>query len=160
VGDCSISKEDLVAGYGLNAELLDESTESGRIRLEEAARRWAMDEILIREAIRRRMDQDSSFKARLHNLRRSLLIDLLFETACSAVRVDSVEILEEYDQNRENYVTSQDQIDLIYIIAPDRNRAREVQRQLLNGMALEEILPMYDQIRGWAGWRKKILVPL
>jgi len=148
VGGNFITRADLITGYGLNQNQLDELSEGGKTRLEEAARRWAMEEILIQEAMKLHLDQDSSFNARLNNVRRSLLTAILLETIYASIQVDTAEIIEEYERNSQQYSIVADQIKLTYVTAPDRNKARQAQRALQNGTPLIEILSMNDLLHG------------
>ncbi len=156
VGNKSVTRTELMAGYGLNASRFDTSDQNGRIRLEEAARRWAMDEILIQEAIKLHLDQDSSFKARLENLHDTLLEDLLLERACNKITIDSSEIIEQYETHRAEYTLTEDEVDFIYVAALTRELARIAQNELRNGTPLSQILASNVQLSGEeAGWVKK-----
>jgi len=160
VGDAIITQGELAARYGLSADESPQSNLQGDFIFsglttswEEAARDWAEEEILIQEAKRRGLDQDSLFEARLESLRRKILIAQLYSQVTSSVQVDSPEVLAEYNAQRSEYVTTSDQIDLLYVIAPNRDLANQVRRALQGDSSITEVLSLDDLLMGEAvGW--------
>lgn len=139
--------------YGLDGMSFDAEDSAATARLDEAARRWALEEILIQEARRQGLDQDSLFVSRMENLYRDVLINLLYETTAASITVDSEEIHREYEQHRGEYAVGSDQVDLLYISAPTRELANQARTELQNGTELGEILALNDQLYGEkVGW--------
>jgi len=121
--------------------------------LSEAARKWAMEQILIQEAENRNLDQDEAFKDRLSDLRDEILIDMLYDRLTANITVDSAEIQRSYDESRDEYVAPHDQIDLVYILAPSRSLADQVRREFQADKSIEEVLSLDDQLIGEEiGW--------
>ncbi|MCX6641536.1 MAG: peptidylprolyl isomerase [bacterium] len=151
----SISRTELAAAYGWSEEQLNADQGISEDYIVEAARKWASDEILLEEAIARHLDQDSTFNSRMEALRRELLINRLYEIASLSIDVNSTEIRQEYQSNREQYRTKNDQIELLYVIAPDRDQAAVVRKDLQDGKDLGEILLSGNQLQGedlgWVG---------
>ncbi len=152
VGSVSISRNRLLEEYGLTewAQNADSSFQSA---FQDAARNWALREILIQEATKRRLESDSIFQHRLENIRRELLVNRLYETAASGVIADSLEVEQEYLNCRDEFVCPSDQIDLFYIIAPTRETAAAARRLLQEGRELSSILSEVPDVYGDApGW--------
>ncbi|MFH1862458.1 MAG: peptidylprolyl isomerase [bacterium] len=123
------------------------------VRLADAARLWAIEEILVQEAQKRKLDQDSLFKAHLSNLRRQLLIQALYSNVQAELVVDSAEVWEEYRDHRTEFTTPHDQVDLLYIVAPTRESANQARRSLQNDADLNAILETDSQLVGeTVGW--------
>lgn len=153
VGNRTISRSELIARYGLNRDQFGSGDEAMTGWLEEAARKWALDEILIQEAQRRGLDRDKLFLDRMENLRRDILISLLYEKTTASLSVDSSEISQEYNQHQEEYTIGSDQVEMLYILAPTRDLANRARRELQSGSELEEILTLDDQLSGEiVGW--------
>jgi hypothetical protein len=149
VGMSSATRSQLQTWYSLPVS----SDSAAAPALEEAARDWAMKEILVQETLRRGLDQDTLFLARMQNLRRELLVGLLNERAAAALAVDSSEVIEEYNKNRTEYLVPADQVDLVYILAPSREAAGETRQFLQNGLTLAGILAANPSLTGQAvGW--------
>ena len=147
-----ILRNDLQKAYGLPAITSDSSS----VRAwETAARDWALKEILLQEAGKRRLGQDSLFMARLADLHDALIIQLLYEKAALPGEVDSAEVIAEYGQNLREFVSTADQIDLTYLEAPTREAANEARRTMQSGDDLTSILEQNKSLRGQAlGWVK------
>lgn len=145
-----ILRSDLQKAYGLPATTADSSA----VRAwEAAARDWAFQEILLQEAGKRRLEQDSLFLARLGNLHDALLIQFLYEKAAQPGEVDSAEVVAEYTQNLKEFVSAAEQIDLAYLEAPTREAANEARRAMQSGEDLTIILGQDESLRGQAlGW--------
>jgi len=153
VGKATITRSELINLYGLDQDFLTGGGEVDTTVLVEAARRWALEEILIQEAQRRGLDRDSAFQIRLENIRREILIGQLFEEANASVAVDSLEIRKEYEKHREEYLSAQDEVELTYIIAPTRELANQARQKLRSGLSLTEILIQNAQLSGKSvGW--------
>jgi peptidyl-prolyl cis-trans isomerase C len=152
VGDREITLSQLRERYGLAAA--DSGTEERGISgLEEAARDWAAREILLQEAHQRGLEQDSSFLAHLEALRQDLLINLLTLRYAGLSEPDSSEVAEEYDVHREEYAATQDQIELTYVLAPEREAANLARRRMTEELDLEEVLASHESLTGAElGW--------
>jgi len=152
VGGVQISRLELAKRYGFAG--IDDSTASlSDEQLRDAAEKWAWQQILVQEAKRRRLDQDPQFNRRLEELRNQLLIKMLYASETENLRVSDVEIRQEYNRHPDLYVTTHDQIDLIYVIAPTREKAREARSALQNGSTLSEVLTADRTLQGEAlGW--------
>jgi parvulin-like peptidyl-prolyl isomerase len=152
VGSASITREQLMEEYGLK-EWSQNADSSFQTAFQDAARNWALHEILFQEATKRRLESDSIFQRRMEDLRREMLINRLYETAASAIEAESLEVEQEYLNSREEFVCPADQIDLIYIIAPTRETAAAVRRLLQEGRELTSILSEVPDVYGDApGW--------
>lgn len=153
VGGTSISAEELIARYGLHEDQFGYDLVSETAILKEAAKKWALEEILIQEARKRKLDQDSLFKARIENLQREILINLLYETSTASIEVDLMEIREVYDDHRGEYIVISDQIEMVYILAPTRTLGDQVRRMFLAGSNLDDILMIDSSLSGEeTGW--------
>ncbi len=153
VGKATITRSELINLYGLDQDFLTGGGEVDTTILVEAARRWALEEILIQEAQRRGLDRDSTFQIRLENIRREILIGQLFEESNTSIAVDSLEIRQEYEKHREEYTSAQDEVDLTYIVAPTRELANQARQKLRSGLALTDILIQNAQLSGKSvGW--------
>lgn len=147
-----ITRNRLLEEYGLTerAQVADSSFQAA---FQDAARNWALREILIQEATKRRLDSDSVFQRRMENLRSEMLINRLYEIIASGIEADSQEVEQEYSNNRDEFACPADQIDLIYIIAPTRETAAEARRLLQEGRELSAILSevpnSYGDTPGW-----------
>jgi hypothetical protein len=125
----------------------------GAPALEEAARDWAAQEILVQEALKFRLNQDTLFLSRLENLRRELLIRELYDNYSTALKVDSAETIEEYSGHHAEYVTAADQVDLVYLLTPSRESSNLARKSLLEGMSLPRLLATDESLTGQAvGW--------
>jgi hypothetical protein len=121
--------------------------------LEEAARDWASQEILVQEALKLRLDQDTLFQSRLENLRRELLVRALNDHYGSNLNVDSAEVVEEYNGHHTEYVTAADQVDLIYLLTTSRESSNQARKSLLEGLSLPNLLASDESLSGQAvGW--------
>ncbi|RJP78024.1 MAG: peptidyl-prolyl cis-trans isomerase [Candidatus Zixiibacteriota bacterium] len=154
VGRQEITLRQLQERYGLTAA----DSGSGQpdvIGLEMAARDWATREVLLQEAKKRGLEQDSLFLARMEALHREMLTTLLLEGHAGPAEVDSAEVIKEYDLHRTEYITTEDQVELAYLMAPDRDTANLARRRLTEGLSLEEILDSYETLTGaelgWVG---------
>lgn len=153
VGNQSITIDDLIIHYGLDQNLFGHEGEIDPELLQEAARRWATEQILIQEAVKRNLDRDQLFNDQMENLRKGILIDMLYDDITRTISVDSLEIQREYEEHRGEFVTPHDQIDLMYVLAPNRNLADRTRRELQTGKNLEEVLTLDDQLTGdEIGW--------
>jgi peptidyl-prolyl cis-trans isomerase C len=149
VGDQSITRSQLQYLYGLPVPVDSLDTPA----LEEAARDWVQKKILIQEAQRRGLDQDSLYLARMDNLRQELLVGLLYERTASLQDLDTTAVLEEYNSHHSEYLVSSDQIDLVYVLVPSRETANEVRQSLQDGVNLAQILAADETLTGQAvGW--------
>jgi parvulin-like peptidyl-prolyl isomerase len=125
------------------------------MRLEEAARRWALDELLVQEAYKYNLDQDSSVLAQMEALHRNLLIHRLFELYTESLTIDSAAMYENYESKLEEYTAPYDQIELDYIISPNRDLCVQAQRAFNQNENLQAIIARNDQYSGesvsWVG---------
>ncbi len=152
VGGAHISRMELAKQYGFTGSG-DSTASLTAEQLRDAAEKWAWRQILIQEAKRRRLDQDPQFRRRLEELRDQLLIKMLYQSETDDIRVSDIEIQQEYNRHPDLYVTAHDQIDLIYIIAPSRKKARSARAALQSGKELSEILTADRTLKGEAlGW--------
>jgi len=153
VGDSVILREDLQKAYQLPTGADDSSSARA---WEGAARDWAVREILLQEAGKLRLEQDSLFRERVEELRRELLIQLLYERAAPPGGIDTSEVLDEYNRHLGEFVTPTDQIDLAYLRASTRSAADEARRALQAGPDLSAILSQHEtlqgQILGWVNY--------
>lgn len=153
VGNRSITIEDLIQQYGLDQNLFLADGQVDPELVREAARRWATEQILIQEAVKRNLDQDQFFIDQLENLRKGILIAMLYDQMTKSISVDSLEIQQEYETHRAEFITAHDQIDLMYILAPNRNLADRVRRELQAGKSYDEVLAFDNQFSGEeVGW--------
>jgi hypothetical protein len=153
VGNRTITQRELMAGYGLNSDQFDPNDPLGKIRLEEAARRWALDELLVLEAQKYDLDRDSTVLVQVEALRRNLLIHRLFEVLTEPLAIDSAAMYENYESNLEEFTAPHDQIRLEYILSPIRDLSVEAQQALLQGIEIVEILTRDDRYSGESvGW--------
>jgi hypothetical protein len=153
VGNRSISVNDLIVHYGLDVDPYGEGGQIDPELMREAARKWAIEQILIQEAEQRNLDQDQFLKERLANLRDEILIDMLYDQLTESISVDSADIRQNYDEYRNEYVAPHDQIDLVYVLAPGRTLADQVRREFQAKNGLEEVLALDDQLVGEEiGW--------
>ncbi|MBU1650871.1 peptidyl-prolyl cis-trans isomerase, partial [bacterium] len=154
VGSESIGKQEFLAQGGLQDT--SGNTEISPLILRKAAEQWAMNQILIQEAAKRRLDQDRFFQAELAEIRDKMLIKSLYAELEKSITVGDEEVREEYDLHRQEYVTPADQIDLVYVLCPSRESARHVRTELQNGTALPAILNADFQLVGEdIGWVTK-----
>lgn len=154
LGDASISQRQLRERYGLPEFPQGKADTTGTAAAwEEAARDWALREILLREAQKRRLDQDTVFLSRMENLRAEILVNLLYERSVSSIPVDSSEIVEEYNSHRQEYISTSDQVDLVYLQAPTRELANQARKALQEGSELADVLGINESLSGEAvGW--------
>ena len=150
VGETVILREDLQRAYQLPTRAADTSS----VRAwEDAARDWAIREILLQEAAKRQLEQDSLFRARIADLRDELLIQRLYEKAAQPGEIDSAEVLDEYNRSLGEFVTPADQVDLAYLQAPAREAADAARRALQAGEDLSAVLNQNEALRGQIlGW--------
>lgn len=150
MGEAVIRREDLQRVYQLPTGAADSSSARA---WEDAARNWAIREILLQEAAKRRLEQDSLFRARIADLRDALLIQLFYERAALPAEIDSSEVLDEYNRSLGEFVTPGNQIDLAYLQAPTREAADAARRALQAGEDLTAILSQTESLQGQAlGW--------
>lgn len=151
VGGEVLLRSDLVAERGLQG--IESGSSTTTTTLQKAAEQWAMNEILIQEATKRRLDQDSLFQIELARIRDNMTIQALYAELEKSIKISDDEIAEEYDLNRQNYTTPLDQVDLVYILCPSRESARKARIELQNGTELSAILSEDYQLQGEEiGW--------
>ncbi len=161
VGQQSLTLAQLQTRYGLPAVEGDSGSAQASPEIEPAARDWCLKEILVQEALKSRLDQDSLFRVNLENLRRELLTNLLYQKYTPDLEIDSLQIRAEYESHLEEYRSSVDQVDLIYFLANSRESSNQVRRALQEGDELEAVLVLDPSLTGErVGWvRAEDLTP-
>jgi hypothetical protein len=156
VKDKEITKSELATYFGWTEEQLNAGNGISEEYVAEAAKKWATEEALYQEAKVRHLDQDSTYVNRIATMQRELLTNRLYELSTASIDVDNNELQEEYRSNREEYRTRNDQLELLYVLATDRDQAALVRKNLMDGVDLGEILTKYSQTRGEdLGWVSK-----
>lgn len=128
-GDSYLTEEEL-------PDLTGSVTLSGS-QIRNAITRWANDEILQQEAIRRGIESSPAIQRRMEEARRNLLIQELLQQEIYSdsivIRDDSVRAY--YEQRLGEFLLPQDFVKINYVLFPDREKANQFRGRLTKGMA-------------------------
>lgn len=153
VGNSVMTRSNLISLYGLNQEQFTSEGKTKPEWLEDAARKWALEEILVQEATKRALDRDSTFTNRMESLRREILIAMLCDQSAASIVVDSSDVQQEYEQHLQEYASRYDAVDLVYVHSPTRELASRARLEMKSGRSLSDVLALDDSLSGEAlGW--------
>ncbi|MEX2115399.1 MAG: peptidylprolyl isomerase [Bacteroidota bacterium] len=116
----------------------DSSQGVSQAQVHEYIQRWLTQELLYQEAVRRGLDRTRDLETRLTDIRRQLAINALLEQEVYTVKSqESVEeqLREYFNQNKQEFVLSQDVALISFILFQDRDAAIAFRTRVVRGMS-------------------------
>lgn len=132
-------------------ELIDQIPEHIRadvspVVIREIVLRWINDQVLYREALIEKLDENTQLQKEFKMLKRDLLINKLVEKMLSApINVTDDEIQAFYYANKEAFVLSEDIVRAYHVLVETNNQARDVRKRLRSNEPFEQIAREFSQ---------------
>jgi hypothetical protein len=102
---------------------------------------WIEEELLLMEAYRLGLDEDSRTARAVESYRRKLLIArLLDEEARADSMVTNQEVEAYYHEHRSEFVRRSEEVLLAYFVTPEKSTANEARKKWVQGGVLEELM--------------------
>jgi len=135
VGEEVLTLEELVDQIPLHIR-----SDVSPVVIREFVLRWINDEVLYREAMIKKLDEDPEIQKEFEMLKRDLLISRLIENTLSTkIEVTDEEIQAFYDANKEAFVLSEDIVRAYHILVQTNDEAREIRKRLRADEPFEEV---------------------
>ena len=116
---------------------------AGTISIEEKQRlveNWIEEELLHREALRQKLDQDSELSDRIDRAVQQLLVsELMARTHARAAEVSEDEILAYYEEHRADFERDQLELRVRHLVVADRNAMNRAWDRLQKGEFFEQV---------------------
>ena len=101
---------------------------------------WIEEELLYREAIRQKLDQDPELSDRIDRAVRQLLAsELMARTYARAAEVSEDEILNYYEEHRADFERDQLELRVRHLVVADRNAMNRAWNRLQRGEFFEQV---------------------
>lgn len=117
-------------------ERFDTTQGPSQAQVHEYIQRWLTQELLYQEAVRRGLDRTADLERRLGDIRRQLAINALLEQEIyTAQSLQSSEemITRYYEENKQDFILSQDVALMSYILFQDRDPANAFRSRIQRG---------------------------
>jgi len=103
--------------------------------------RWMDQELMYQEAIKQGIRKDNEeLKKILKNAEKTYIVDTLLDSLLSReVNISEQEMLEYYEENKDNFVNEKLEIRALHILVEDLSTGRDVRRRIINGEDFEDV---------------------
>lgn len=121
----------------------DSSRGISQAQIHEYVQRWLTDELLYQEAVRRGLDQTDDLERRLEDIRRQLAINTLLDQEvfnASSQESAEEELRSYYENNRSEFLISQDVSLVSFVFFRDRDAANAFRTKVMRGTSWSEAL--------------------
>lgn len=135
VGDETLTLE------GVLEEIPDEIKPNlSSMDIREYVQRWINSQVLYQEAKRRKLDERIDLKKEFAKVKRELMVNKLIELALEdEVEVTEEEIKSYYEENKESFILTDDQVHAYHILVNTKAEANNIRRRIRNGETFEAI---------------------
>ncbi len=133
-------KRDIVArvdGSVLTIEDIKESFPSEyssiitKAHYEEFVQRWIEDELLYKEALKRKLHRLPDIKKQIKKAQRNILIAHAISSLCSnSDDISESEISQYYDDHEKDFIRKEKEVRIIYMLLPNLKKARSVRNKI------------------------------
>lgn len=108
--------------------------------VKEYVQKWINSQVLYQEAKRRNLDDDPNLKKEFKKVKRELLVDRLIELELkNDVSVTDEEIEKYYEEHKDDFILTEDQVHAYHILVKSRKEANNVRKKLRKGEDFENV---------------------
>jgi len=131
-----LTKDELAQVAGYSSEILS----SGYVK--DVVNSWIDQELLYREAMKRKLEKREDIRREIENYRRYILTEhLIQEVVLDGIEIDEDSLLEYYNRNSSLYTAQSDMVRLVLLNVEDADTARSVYERITSGVPIERFEP-------------------